>query len=207
VAKVLIRRPVLKVTLVDDKIKDDIRMWYHLKVKNEELKGFNRYFNRDSASQCIARIEFLNKITLKRLIEIEAHWKNLPEPRSGTKVDYTLVPMSKRMDIGFRAEEFDVLVKNKGEKHFYAADPLIIYSYVFEKTQCPKNNDKLQNMKINEEECIIRVELEAINLGKRDYCYFKLKNSCSTKMDSIKISQINRRDYNSLEKEYNRNSV
>lgn len=200
------RRPFLKVIPADDKITDNDRefkrMWYHLKAINEELKTFNRIFNRDSALQCIARIDFLDKNTLMRLIDqIEAHWTNLPEPRSGNKFEYTLVTMCKRMDIGFREESFDVLIKFKGDKYFYAADPWTIYPCLY--GDIKKDSEKMQKMKINKNECIIRVEFEAINMGKRYSYYFNLKNNCcNLEMNSIEISLLDRRYYKSLEKKY-----
>jgi hypothetical protein len=126
------RRPSLEFVPHKDELTPEnqrIRyMWYHLKIRNKE----DKLFNRDAALQCIARVDFLHNITKEPLVsQIQAHWANQPEPRDHTgHFDYTKVPMCQRMDIGFREEMFDVLIKFEGETGFYATDPWIIYQWV-----------------------------------------------------------------------------
>lgn len=185
-----IRRPYLEfVEHKDEPTPEDRKhggyMWYHLKVRNKEPK----LFNRDTALQCAARIEFLDKANKSPLVgQISAHWVSQPEPRDFRGVfDYTKVPMCQRIDVGFREEMFDVFIKFEGENGFYATDPWIIYPFLG--GMYKKEASEMQKMYINASECTIKVELEAINLGKRKVAYFHLKNK-GTKMDDIEITPL-----------------
>ena len=103
-------------------------MWYHLKAMNKEPS----FFNRDAALQCVARVDFLEKNTNKPLVDqITTHWTSQPKPRDQMgRFDYTKVAMCQRIDVGFREEMFDVLIKFEGEKVFYVTNPWIIYPWL-----------------------------------------------------------------------------
>lgn len=186
------RRPTLEVSSSkeyitgEDKKRNPPYMWHHLKVKNKESK----FFNRDAALQCLATISFLDKDSGKLLKQIQAHWTNNPEPRIWGKFEYTLVSLYKRMNIGFREEPLDILIKFKGDKSFYAADPEVIYRFVSgEYGKDGKEHSKMKEWNIDVVECIIKVELDAINIGKRKISYFRLK-STGYNMDAIKLEEL-----------------
>lgn len=175
------RRPVLEfVNHKDKKTREDPGcMWYHLKVRNKKPR---KWLNRDAAMECIARISFLDKDYRKELVsQIEAHWTNQPEPRNfpeGT-FDPTKIPICQRKNVGFREEMFDILIKWNGEKGFYAANPWVVYRY-------PKGHPEYEKLRVDMDECIIKVEIEAINLGKKQEAEYLLKNK-GTKLDDIEI--------------------
>jgi len=104
------------------------------------------------------------------------------------RFDYTRVPSCQRMDVGFREEMFDILIKFDGEKGFYAADPWVIYRWLGGSLK--KTSPEFQSLKIETNECLVRVELEAINLGKRKISYFVLRNK-GIKMSDIEILPLN----------------
>lgn len=59
-------------------------------------------------------VDFLDKNTKKRLVlQITAHWVNQPEPRdhSTGRFDPSKVSACQRIDVGFREEMFDILIK------------------------------------------------------------------------------------------------
>lgn len=184
------RRPSLEVIQhKDEPTPQDMKhgyMWYHLKAKNIEPK----IFNRDTALRCIARVDFLDKNSRKRLVrQIQCHWTNQPEPRDLMgRFDYTRVASCQQMDVGFREEMFDILIKFDGEKGFYVADPWVIYRWLGGSLE--KTSQEFQSLKIEANECLVRVELEAINLGKRKIRYFVLRNK-GTKMTDIEIFPLN----------------
>lgn len=105
------------------------RMWYHVKVRNKRPKF--SFLNRDAALSCIARVEFLDKSTLKPLPvgQIESHWSSQSEPRnySDGRFDLGRVPACQRLDVGFRPEMFDAVMKCKGRTDFFATDPWVVY--------------------------------------------------------------------------------
>ncbi len=138
-------------------------MWHHLKVKNKEPK----LFNRDAALRCIATISFLDKDNRNQLRQIQAHWTKNPEPRINGKFEYTLVSMCKERDIGFREEPLDLLIKFDGDTSFYAADPEATYRFISDDYgKYGKEHPKMKEWEIGVTECIIEVELEAINMSK-----------------------------------------
>jgi len=56
------------------------------------------------------------------------------------------------------------LIKFNGKKEFYVADPWIVY----------QAHPEWEKLKLDVDECIIKVELEAINFGKKKVSYFIL---------------------------------
>jgi hypothetical protein len=150
------------------------KMWYHLSVRNKEAPCF---FNRDAALQCIATVDFLDVNSRQSLVQIRAHWVNQPEPRQPDGIfDYSKIPTAQRIDVGFRPESFDVLLKFEGQTGFYAADPWIVYRY-------PLENQEWERLRIEYHECIVRAEIESINLGKRKVGEYLLRNKGTRKED------------------------
>jgi hypothetical protein len=144
-------------------------MWYHIKVRNKKPFCF---FNRDAALGCIARVTFVDKTTGKQLApQITCHWTSQPAPLDYTsgRFDPSKVPTCQRIDVGFREEMFDILIKYQGQRSFVAADPWIVYD-----SQAPQSMKQSLTIQVNE--CIVRVEIEAINLGKLRVAEYTLKN-------------------------------
>lgn len=77
---------------------------------------------------------------------------------------------------------FDILIKFQEERSFYAADPRevsmqltrVIYKWLGGLLE--KTSREFQSVRIDVNECVLRVELEATNIGKRKYGYFILEN-------------------------------
>lgn len=69
---------------------------------------------------------------------------------------------------------FDILIKFQEERSFYAADPWVIYKWLGGLLE--KTSREFQSVRIDVNECVLRVELEATNIGKRKYGYFILEN-------------------------------
>jgi hypothetical protein len=161
------------------------RMWYHIKVGNKKAKF--SFLNRDAALSCIARVEFLDKNTLKPLPvgQIESHWSSQPEPRnySDGRFDVGKVTACQRLDVGFRPEMFDVVMKCQGREDFFATDPWVVYDLDLhpdprsEPNRSALYHEKWEKLRINVDECFLRVEIEAINLGKSQEVYYHLKNT------------------------------
>lgn len=150
------------------------RMFYHLKVKNKEPI----IFSRDAALQSKVRVRFCDIAKNIKLAEITAHWTNQIDPGRGDKFDEAKIPTCQRMDIGFRAEDFDILVKFDNDEGFYVADPWIVYHY-------PEKNPEQEwkRLKLNAKKVKIIVEIESINLGKIEKAEYLLKNNGRNKED------------------------
>jgi hypothetical protein len=88
------------------------------------------------------------------------------------------------MDVGFREEMFDIIIKFEREKGFYVANPWIAYPWLG--GIYPKEHPEMQKLKLDASECIIKAELEAINLGKRKYGYFILRDK-GTRISDVEI--------------------
>lgn len=173
-----VRRPSLEfVPHKDEPTAEDEgqgRIWYHLGVRNKEPPTF---FNRDAALQCIATVDFIDRNSRQSLVQIRAHWVNQPEPRDSTGTfDYSKIPAAQRIDVGFRPELFDILIKFEGETGFYAADPWVVYRH-------PKGVPEWARLRIERNECIVRAEIESINLGKRKAREYLLRNKGTRKED------------------------
>ena len=131
-----LRRPVIQIRHPTEEEPTGNEMTHHLKVKNEQpTKWWCQWFNRDSAIDCIARLQFLDQQTNNELChQIEAKWTKWPE--------------SRKINIGFIEEDLDLLIRAKGINEFFVYD------------NCQKKRLQLRSTN-----CIIRVEIEAINLG------------------------------------------
>ncbi|MFZ0892647.1 MAG: hypothetical protein WB782_07035 [Thermoplasmata archaeon] len=140
-------------------------MWYHLKVRNAKPP---QWFGRDAALGCRATVEFFNAGDASRLPvgQITVHWTNQGEPKSNGRFDHSLVPACQRIDVGYREEMFDVVVKKEGDPAFYATDPWNVYSE-------PTAWDKIR---IEEKSCIIHVQVESINSGRTWTARYLIKN-------------------------------
>ena len=175
-----VRRPSLEFLLdKGEPTPEDNRqgsMWYHLKVRNKEPP---RFFNRDAALQCIARIDFVDKNTKTQLVpQITAHWVSQPKPRdySTGEFDPSKIPACQRTDVGFKEEMFNILIKFEGESICFATNPWVVYRY-------QKGETEWEKLKIDVNEFIVKVELEAINLGKKKRAEYLLKNNGMKKED------------------------
>jgi hypothetical protein len=177
------KRPVIIFSdYVDEKAPQSAQdKWYHLEVMNQEPW----FFNRDAAMSCKARVNFLDTHTGVQLGlgQITSHWTNQPEPLDYTAkhLDPSKIPGCQTMDVGFRPEKFDVVRKYAGDAGFYPADPWKIY---FSRT-----NSQVQQLRLNVKSCVLEVEVEAINLGKRRTWYYKLTNSGAA-VDDISITRL-----------------
>ena len=179
----LARRPSIEFLDYHDEVTaEDIKQghrWFHGKVRNRNPRW---PFNRDAALSCIVRVEFLDPDTMEPLAgvsQIEAHWTNNAEPRSilGVFVG-ALVPACQRLDVGFREEMFDVVIKCDRESGFYAANPWEVY----------KDKTAWSRVKIERSTCRLRVEVEAINLGRRQTALYTLQNRGS-RLEDLRISK------------------
>ena len=167
-------------------------MWYHLKVRNEEP---SKIFNRDAALRCRVRVDFLDKNTKKPLVlQITAHWVNKSEPRdySTGRFDPSKIPECQIIDVGFRDEMFDILIKFEGEKSCFAADPWVVYDPLLRPNPwldpgSSSYHQKWEKLRIDVDECVVRAEIEAINLGRRKVGEYILKNNGIRKED-VEIS-------------------
>jgi len=165
-----IRRPFLEFIPHRDEMTSERYMWYHLKIKNKKPRI---WFNRDAAIECIAMVSFLNKNTKEELVpQIEARWTN-------QVFDSTQISVCQRKNVGFRPEKFDILIKYAGDSGFYAVDPWVVHCY-------SKGQPKYEKLRVDTDESIIKVEIEAINLGRRQEAEFLLKNK-GTRPSDIEI--------------------
>ncbi len=173
-------------------------MWYHIKVRNKKPRF--RFLNRDAALQCVARIEFVDTTTMRPLSvgQITAHWTSQPEPRSYSphnEFDPGKVPASQRLDVGFREEAFDVVIKFRGQRNCFATDPWVVYDLSLrpdprsEPHRLDPYHEKWEKLRITHNECVLRIEIEAINLGKRQEAYYRLYNQ-GTELGDLRIGKI-----------------
>jgi hypothetical protein len=177
------------------------RMWYHVKVRNKKPK-FN-FLNRDAALSCVARVEFLDKSILKPLPvgQIESKRSRRPEPRnySDGKFDIGRVPACQRLDAGFGAEMFDVIMKRRGRRDAFATDPWIVYDLDLhpdprsEPNRTNPFHEKWEKLRIDVDECLLRIEIEAINLGKPQKAYYRLRNT-GTEFENLTIEKAEDRN-------------
>jgi hypothetical protein len=163
-------------------------MWYHISVRNRKPRL--SFLNRDSALQCIARVEFLDVNTKQPLQvgQIEAHWTSQPEPKNYTDGNFDVgkVTACQRIDVGFREEKFDVLVKFVGQSCCFASNPWVVYRYA-------PNHESWNELRIEVEESLLKIEVEAINLGKTQGAYYLLSNRGTRFQDvAIKKERIKR---------------
>ena len=91
----------------------------------------------------------------------------------------SLVPNCQRINIGFRPEMADILIKVQGTKELVVTDPWVVYLR-------PPRPELWGRLLIHDDECIIRAEVEAINLGKRYVSYFTLLNK-GNKLEDVEI--------------------
>lgn len=166
------RRPVIEFLGEKDKVDPQADpMWYHIWV---QVKRPPRLFNRDGAIASVARIEFgqfADNNTFRPFPsprQVWAHWSDLGEPRIGRLFLEFLIPLVTRIDLGFQERKFDVLMKCPGSDAIYAADPWIVYRQM---TQA-----NLQQIRIPANDCIIRIEIDAINMGKPLEAFYRLQN-------------------------------
>jgi len=172
-------------------------MWYHVKIRNKKPKF--SFLNRDAALSCVARVEFLDKSTLKPLPvgQIESKWSRRPEPRnySDGKFDIGRVPACQRLDVGFGAEMFDVVMKCRRRKGVFATDPWIVYDVDLhpdprsEPNRTTSYHEEWEKLRIDVDECVLRIEIEAINLGKAQEAYYRLRNA-GTEFGSLTIEKM-----------------
>jgi hypothetical protein len=181
-----LKRPELEIHPQEEKPKKDSDHWYyHMEVFNKKRRFMGGFIQRDVAKLCEARIEFLNKESRKPIIhQITAKWAQQLNPVTpqviGNRIiqvfDETKVPSCQVIDVGFEKRTFDVVIKFRGEKECYAFDPWIHFI-----------NWKDPRLKLDVNECIIRIELRAANLTQPKIAEFILLNK-GTELKDLKIA-------------------
>jgi hypothetical protein len=175
------RRPALRLVRHKDKLTSENckshEMWYHLKVRNDEPP---QGYSRDAALSCQATIDFLapGKDGGPITGQITAHWSNQITPRSGGTFEESLVPTSQRLDVGFREEMLDVIIKRDNDPDFYTADPWKVYS----------GRADWNAIRVRTDWCVLRVEIQAINGGKWSARY-ELRNN-GPKMEDLELELL-----------------
>lgn len=167
-----VRRPVIEFLHKRDQVDPQANpMWYHIWVQVERPR---RVFNRDGAISSVARIEFGQFEDNKSFRpfpsprQVWAHWSDLGEPRIRNRFLEFLIPLVTRIDLGFQDRKFDVLIKFPDSDTIYAADPRIVYRL--------RSAADLEQIRVPANDCIIRVEVDAINMGKPFEAFYRLQN-------------------------------
>ena len=172
------RRPKLECLEVQDQLPKAADNWYHIWARNEEP----RFFNRDAALRCKARVNFRDSKTGAQLCsQITAHWTARPEPSTLGNFDGSKIPDCQEMDLGFVKEQFDVARKYEGDSGFFAADPWKVYS--------PRDSPRAREVHVNAKECILQVQLESINSGRKTEAWYMLSNKGKASTD-IEITKL-----------------
>lgn len=93
--------------------------------------------------------------------------------------DSSKIPECLRIDVGFREEAFDFVLKFH-EIGTFAANPWVVYDRTLKPNPWKHRNvrrfhPKWEELRLNENEYRVRVEIEAINLGKRQVAQYRLQ--------------------------------
>ncbi len=169
----ILRRPHLDVGPQNDSpATGDDHIYLHLNVKNRKPPWV---FSRDLAVDCAAFVSYLDTETRVPLVgEITAKWASRPNPVVPINHDIMfaewLIPTATRLNVGFVAEKIDVFIKFAGDGSCYAANPWKVFGF-------PRNHPEYASLRLPKNECIVHVELEAANLGRRVICELRFKNS------------------------------
>ena len=113
--------------------------------------------------------------------QITAHWTARPEPSTLGNFDGSKIPDCQEMDLGFVKEQFDVARKYEGDSGFFAADPWKVYS--------PRDSPRAREVHVNAKECILQVQLESINSGRKTEAWYMLSNKGKASTD-IEITKL-----------------
>lgn len=169
----ILRRPVLDVEpQVDTPGEEDDHLYLHLNVTNRMPPWM---FSRDLAVDCTAYVSYLDPDTRRPLVgEVTAKWASRPNPivpvNGAIKFAEWLIPTTTRMNVGFLPEKFDVFIKWADDGSCYAANPWKVFGY-------PRNHPEYARLRLPKNECIVRVELEAANLGRRATHELRFENT------------------------------
>lgn len=152
-------------------------VWHHLKVQNK----LPHLFNRDSALSTKVTVEFSREDGKTK--QITARWANQPVPQDDYPKKHLVssrVASCQRMDIGFREEPFDFLLKFHGRGNAFAADPWVVCNPELHPNPLVDEvifplHEKWEELRLNPDHCKIKVEVEAINLGKRKVVNYLLR--------------------------------
>lgn len=162
-----LKLPNLEIYPQREDVRKESDHWiYHLVVKNKKRKHLGSLVQRSTATQCVAGIEFIDKVSGKSIHQIIGKWATQPNPISFPWVvwtpdkpqgvpllDATKVPVAQTTDIGFKERPLDIVIKYRGEKSCYAFDPWKFLQWKED-----------PNCKIDTDECILKVEIRADNM-------------------------------------------
>lgn len=164
-----IRSPVLEVVPhPDEPDPNSDHIWLHLVVHNRRPPWI---LGREVAVDCAAYVSFLDPITEQEVApQISAHWTSQPEPRAATGgLLPSLIPSATRMNVGFRQEKIDAIIKFS-DGSCYVADPWLVYRF-------PPRASEWGRLRLRANRCIVRVELESANLGRPVTREFRFHNA------------------------------
>lgn len=171
----LVRRPVFNVEPERDRPDAGAHhLWLHLLVSNRRPPWI---LPRELAVDCVAYVSFLDPETRQELIpQITGHWTNQPQP-TDTQGNFAhwLIPTATRTNVGYRSEKVDIFIKFD-DGTCYTANPWVVYLHP-NLEHARHHLPEFARLRLPAQDCIVRVELEAANLGDRVTHEFRFTNT------------------------------